>query len=83
MAGGLSSGAVGRLEALEDGDEVAAFLRAPASRGRHEQRLGRAWTAGEPAGQIAARELEVQRISGALRRAAALDDDVATAIEAA
>jgi hypothetical protein len=32
MAGGLSSGAVGRFEALGDGDEVAAFLRAPAGR---------------------------------------------------
>jgi integrase len=49
----------------------------------HEQSLGRARTAGEPAGQIAARELEVQRISGALRRADALDHDVARAIEAA
>ena len=37
----------------------------------------------EPAGQIAARELEVQRISSALRRADALADDVAAAIEAA
>ncbi|HWH93888.1 MAG TPA: hypothetical protein VNT03_08500 [Baekduia sp.] len=35
----------------------------------HEQSLDRARTAGEPAGQIAARELEVQRISVALRRA--------------
>ena len=49
----------------------------------HEQSLGRARTAGEPAGQIAARELEVHRISGALRRADALDHDVASAIEAA
>ncbi|MGE4226687.1 MAG: tyrosine-type recombinase/integrase [Vicinamibacterales bacterium] len=37
----------------------------------------------EPAGQIAARELEVQRITSALRRAGALADDVAAAIEAA
>jgi hypothetical protein len=36
-----------------------------------------------PAGQLAARELEVQRISSALRGAGDLDDDVAAAIEAA
>jgi hypothetical protein len=45
--------------------------------------LGRARGAREPAGQLAARELEVQRISSALRRAGDLDDDVAAAIEAA
>ena len=39
--------------------------------------------AGQPAGQLAARELEVQRINSALRRAGDLDDDVAAAIEAA
>ncbi len=33
MAGGLSSAAVGRLEALDDGDEAVAFLQALASRG--------------------------------------------------
>ena len=49
----------------------------------HQRALERARDAGEPAGQIAARELEVQRISGALRRADELDDDVAAAIEAA
>jgi hypothetical protein len=38
---------------------------------------------GEPAGQLAARELEVQRINSALRRADALDDEVGAAIEAA
>jgi hypothetical protein len=32
---------------------------------------------------LAARELEVQRINSALRRAGDLDDDVAAAIEAA
>jgi len=46
----------------------------------HQVALDRA-RGGEPAGQLAARELEVQRISGALRRADALDDDVAAAIE--
>lgn len=49
----------------------------------HEKALGRARERGEPAGQIAARELEVQRIGGALRRSGDLDDDVAAAIEAA
>ena len=49
----------------------------------HERALGRARSGGEPAGQIAARELEVQRIDGALRRADALGEDVAAAIEAA
>jgi integrase len=49
----------------------------------HETALDRARTGGEPAGQIAARELEVQRIASALRRADALADDVAAAIEAA
>ncbi|PZR77651.1 MAG: hypothetical protein DLM65_15220 [Candidatus Aeolococcus gillhamiae] len=37
--------------------------------------------AAEPAGQIAARELEVERIRSALRRAEELTDDVAAAIE--
>jgi hypothetical protein len=44
----------------------------------HQAALNRA-----RAGQLAARELEVQRISGALRRADELDDDVAAPIEAA
>src|SRR5438552_4647283 len=35
----------------------------------------------EPAGQIAAREMEVIRIKGALQRAEDLSDDVAVAIE--
>lgn len=48
----------------------------------HEDALDRARDR-EPAGQLAARELEVQRIDGALHRADALDDDVAAAIEAA
>jgi hypothetical protein len=49
----------------------------------HQAALDRARGGGEPAGQLAARELEVQRISSALRRADALDDDVGAAIEAA
>ena len=49
----------------------------------HTLSLERARGNSEPAGQLAARELEVQRINDALRRADALDDDVAAAIEAA
>jgi integrase len=48
----------------------------------HERALERARSGGEPAGQIAARELEIQRIGGALRRADELCDDVAAALEA-
>jgi len=48
----------------------------------HEHALERACQAGEPAGQIAARELEIQRITGALRRADELTDDAAAALEA-
>jgi integrase len=47
----------------------------------HEHALERARQAGEPAGQIAARELEIQR-TGALRRADELTDDAAAALEA-
>jgi len=49
----------------------------------HDKALPRARNAGEPAGQLAARELELQRLSSALRRAGDLDDDVAAAIEVA
>ena len=45
--------------------------------------LERARGAREPARQLAARELEVQRIGSALRLAGDLDDDVVAAIEAA
>jgi len=48
----------------------------------HQNSLNRPRGRGEPAGQLAARELEVQRISSALRRADDLDD-FAAAIEAA
>ena len=47
----------------------------------HERALGTAREHGEPAGQIAARQLEVSRISHALRRAEELPSDVAAAIE--
>jgi hypothetical protein len=48
----------------------------------HERAAARAREHGEPAGQIAARELEIKRIQGALRRADELTDDVAAALEA-
>ena len=49
----------------------------------HRRTLATAREHGEPAGQMAARELEVVRIEGALRRTEELTDDVAAAIEAA
>jgi integrase len=49
----------------------------------HERGLTRAREVREPAGQIAARELEIVRIGSALRRAEELSGDVAAAIEAA
>ena len=49
----------------------------------HQSPLDRARGVGEPAGQVAARELAVQRLSGPLRRADELDDDVAATIAAA
>lgn len=49
----------------------------------HERELGAAHARGEPAGQLAARDLEVGRIRSALRRAEELPSDVAAAIEAA
>jgi hypothetical protein len=49
----------------------------------HERSLVAARGHSEPAGQIAAREMEVVRIRGALQRAEELSDDVAAAIERA
>jgi integrase len=49
----------------------------------HTRALTRAQQIGEPAGQIAARQLEIDRISGVLRRAEELSTDAAAAIEAA
>jgi hypothetical protein len=43
----------------------------------HERSLVAARGHSEPAGQIAAREMEIVRITGALRRAADLNGDVA------
>ena len=48
----------------------------------HERALWTAHERGEPAGQIAARQLEVSRIGHALRRAEDLPSDVAAATEA-
>jgi uncharacterized protein involved in exopolysaccharide biosynthesis len=47
----------------------------------HERALEAARQRGEPAGQIAARQLEVSRIGHALSRAEELPSDVAAAIE--
>lgn len=49
----------------------------------HERALATAKLSGEPAGQVAARELEIARIRAALKRAEELSDDVATAVESA
>jgi hypothetical protein len=49
----------------------------------HTRALEHARSNGEPAGQVAARELEVQRIASALRRAEELATDAAVALEAA
>jgi site-specific recombinase XerD len=57
---------------------VPIFRRMLAS---HERSLVAARSHSEPAGQIAAREMEIVRIKGALQRAEELTDDVASAIE--
>ncbi len=49
----------------------------------HTRALTRAHEIGEPAGQIAARQLEIDRIRSALRRAEEPSSDVAAGIEAA
>jgi len=49
----------------------------------HERSLAAARCHSEPAGQIAAREMEIVRIKGALTRAEELSDDVAATIEPA
>jgi hypothetical protein len=48
----------------------------------HRRALQRARDSDEPAGQLAARELEIQRIDSALRRAEELSADAAAALEA-
>jgi hypothetical protein len=47
----------------------------------HTRALDKAREHGEPAGQLAAREVELGRLRSALHRADELDDDVATALE--
>jgi integrase len=49
----------------------------------HRRALAEGRRHGEPNGQLAARELEITRIEGALRHAEELPNDVATAIEGA
>ncbi len=49
----------------------------------HTRALEKARETGEPAGQLAARELEVERISNAMQRAQELTADAAEALEAA
>jgi hypothetical protein len=49
----------------------------------HRRSLADGEQAGEPAGQLAARRLEIQRIEGALGRAEELPADVAALIEGA
>jgi len=50
---------------------------------RHEHSLVAARGHHEPAGQIAAREMEIVSIRGTLRKAEDLSDDVAASIERA
>jgi hypothetical protein len=49
----------------------------------HTRALTKARTHGEPAGQLAARELELDRLRSALQRAEELNGDVAIALESA
>jgi hypothetical protein len=57
---------------------VPLFRRMLAS---HQRSLDAARGHSEPAGQIAAREMELARIKGALQRAEELSDDVSSVIE--
>ncbi len=49
----------------------------------HTRALTRAHETGEPAGQLAARQLEIDRLRSALQRAEELHTDVSNALEAA
>ena len=69
---------LGCVHAQPKKSAVPIFRRMLAS---HERELNAAKKRGEPAGQIAAREMEVARIRQALRRAEELTMDVAAAIE--
>jgi len=68
------------LHAQPKKSAVPIFRRMLAS---HEHSLTAARGHHEPGGQIAAREMEVGRIKGALQRAEELNGDVAAAIEQA
>ncbi len=69
---------LGCVHAQPKKSAVPIFRRMLAS---HERALASAKIHGEPAGQIAAREMEVARLRQALRRAEELTMDVAAAIE--
>lgn len=71
---------LGCVHAQPKKSAVPVFRRMLAS---HDRELAAAKVRGEPAGQLAARELELVRIKSALQRAEDLTDDVAAAIEAA
>jgi hypothetical protein len=71
---------LGSAHAQSKKSAVPIFRRMLAS---HERSLVAARGHSEPAGQIAAREMEVVRIKGALQRAEELSDDVAAAVERA
>lgn len=71
---------LGCVHAQPKKSAVPVFRRMLAS---HQRELAAAKGRREPAGQVAARELEVARIKSALQRAEDLSDDVAAAIEAA
>jgi integrase len=70
---------LGCVHAQPKKSAVPVFRRMLAS---HERELTRARERNEPAGQLAARTLEVARLRTALRRAEELTTDVAAAIEA-
>jgi hypothetical protein len=76
----LSEGMIclGCAHAQPKNSAVPNFRRMLAS---HERSLVAARGHSEPAGQIAAREMETVRIDGALQRAEELSGDVAAAIE--
>ena len=69
---------LGCADAQPKKSAVPIFRRMLASHGRS---LAAARGHSEPAGQIAAREIEIVRIKGALQRAEELSDDVATIVE--
>lgn len=71
---------LGCVHAQPKKSAVPVFRRMLAS---HQRELAAARIRDEPAGQLAARELEVVRIKSALQRAEELAGDVAAAIEAA